>query len=74
MRCYAPDGTVLRDVTLPATQPSCPAFGGPDLCDLFVTTARQGLSDPALADQPLAGQVFVAKGVAQGQREHEVIL
>jgi len=74
VRCYGPDGTILRDVTLPATQPSCPAFGGPDLRDLYVTTARQDLSEAALVEEPLAGQVFVAADIAHGQREHEVIL
>jgi len=74
VRVYAPDGSVLRDVMLPVSQPSCPAFGGPDLRDLYVTTARQDLSDEALAAEPLAGQVFVATDIAQGQREHEVIL
>jgi len=74
VRAYAPDGSVLRDVMLPVSQPSCPAFGGPELRDLYVTTARQDLSDKALAAEPLAGQVFVATDIAQGQREHEVIL
>ena len=74
VRCYGPDGAVLRDVVLPVSQPSCPAFGGPDLTDLYVTTARQDLSPEALSTEPLAGQVFVAKAIAKGQREHEVIL
>ena len=74
VRAYAPDGSVLRDVMLPVSQPSCPAFGGPELRDLYVTTARQDLSEEALAAEPLAGQVFVATDIAQGQREHEVIL
>lgn len=74
VRCYAPDGSVLRDVTLPVSQPSCPAFGGPDLRDLYVTTARESLTEADLAKEPLAGQLFVAADIAQGQREHEVIL
>lgn len=71
LRCYAPSGAVLRDISLPVSQPTCPAFGG---SDLYITTARQGLSEQALAGQPLAGQVFVARGVAAGQAEHRVIL
>ncbi|MEM9756589.1 MAG: SMP-30/gluconolactonase/LRE family protein, partial [Pseudomonadota bacterium] len=31
---YAPDGTLLEVHPLPARQPSCPAFGGPDLSTL----------------------------------------
>ena len=74
VRAYAPDGSVLRDVNLPVSQPSCPAFGGPDLRDLYITTARQDLSETDLSNEPLAGQVFVAADIAHGQREHEVIL
>lgn len=74
VRCYAPDGTVLRDVILPVSQPSCPAFGGAELSDLYITTARENLAQAALEAQPLAGQVFVAPGTARGQREPQVIL
>jgi len=71
VRGYAPDGTVGADVALPVSQPTCPAFGG---SDLYVTSARQGLSAEQCANQPGAGQVFVVKGVARGQAEHRVIL
>ncbi|WP_071673346.1 SMP-30/gluconolactonase/LRE family protein [Nioella nitratireducens] len=74
VRAYARDGSVHRDVGLPVSQPSCPAFGGPELRDLYVTTARESLTETDLAREPLAGQVFVATETAQGQREHEVIL
>jgi len=71
VRCYGPDGTRLRDVTLPTSQPSCPAFGG---CDLYITTARQGMGADRMAREQLAGQVFVARDLAEGQKEHRVIL
>lgn len=71
VRCYAPSGAALRDIALPVSQPSCPALGG---SDLYITTAREGLSEKALATEPLAGQVFVARNVAPGQPEHKVIL
>lgn len=71
VRCYAPDGSVLRDVILPTSQPSCPAFGG---SDLYITTARQGMGADRMEREPLAGQVFVARDVAPGQQEHKVIL
>jgi xylono-1,5-lactonase len=34
------------------------AFGGPDLRNAFATSARVGIDEAALADQPLAGGVF----------------
>jgi L-arabinonolactonase len=56
---YRPDGSIERRVTLPVSQPSCVAFGGPDLNLLMITTARADLSPEQLADQPLAGALFV---------------
>ncbi len=56
---YRPDGSIERRIKLPVSQPSCPAFGGPDLDQLMVTTAREGLTPEQLADQPLAGALFV---------------
>jgi L-arabinonolactonase len=55
---YAPDGSVSGSIELPASQPTCVAFGGADLDILFVTTAREHLSAQALAQQPQAGHVF----------------
>jgi sugar lactone lactonase YvrE len=41
---YAPTGEVDRVIAMPVTRPSCPAFGGPDLRTMFVTTARYLMS------------------------------
>lgn len=56
---YAPDGKVDSVIDLPVSQPTCVAFGGADLNLLFVTTAREGLSEDNLKRQPLAGSVLV---------------
>jgi sugar lactone lactonase YvrE len=56
---HAPDGGVVSRLKVPAGQPSCPAFGGPDRKTLFVTTAREGLDAAALAKDPHAGHLFV---------------
>ena len=58
---YAPDGRIDRTLNVPASQPTCVAFGGADLDLLFVTSAREDLSDKDLAGQPSAGDVFVYK-------------
>lgn len=58
---YALDGSVDLEINIPATQPTCVAFGGPNLDMLYVTSAREGLSPAALAAQPHAGDVFVYK-------------
>ncbi|MDE9449824.1 SMP-30/gluconolactonase/LRE family protein [Aliiroseovarius sp. Z3] len=67
--CYGLDGTLVDTHALPTAQVSCPAFGGPDLSTLFVTTAADGLSDDAMA-----GKTYTIKTTAKGQPEHRVIL
>ncbi|MDQ6874763.1 MAG: SMP-30/gluconolactonase/LRE family protein [Actinomycetota bacterium] len=66
---YTPAGRVDREVALPVQQPTSCAFGGPDLDVLFVTSAREGLSEAALAEQPLAGSVFAIDAGTQGLPE-----
>lgn len=66
--CYAPDGTFLRSVPAPATQTTCPAFGGADGRTLFVTSASKGV------DEVQGGMTFATKLDVQGQREHRVNL
>jgi sugar lactone lactonase YvrE len=56
---YAPDGTLLAVVPLPAAQVTACTFGGTDLDRLYVTTSRENLDADALAEQPLAGALFV---------------
>lgn len=68
---YTPDGRVDRVVTVPATQVTCCAFGGRDLDTLYITTARQNLSDAQLAEQPLAGALFVTCPGVTGLPEAE---
>lgn len=63
---YAPDGSVDRVVEVPVEQPSSCAFGGPDMTTLFVTTAREDLSEEALARQPAAGSVLAFETGVRG--------
>ena len=55
---YAPDGRLDQVVSLPVTHPTSVAFGGPDLGDLYVTTAREPLSPAEREEQPLAGRLM----------------
>ena len=65
VRRLAPGGEVLRTIALPVARPTSCAFGGPDLDQLFITSARVGLDAEALAAQPHAGALFMARpGVA----------
>ena len=60
---YDPQGSLLVVVPLPVERPTSCAFGGPDLATLFVTTARHGLDETALARQPDAGRVLRVDGL-----------
>ena len=48
----------LCRVILPTSHVTNCAFGGFDLCTLFITSARSGLTDAQLAAEPLAGGLF----------------
>lgn len=56
---YAPDGSQDTVMTLPVSQPTCPAFGGKNLNTLYVTSASENLSPQALANEPDAGRIIV---------------
>jgi sugar lactone lactonase YvrE len=64
---HTPDGAIDRVVDLPVEQPTCCAFGGPDLATLYITSAWDGLSDASRADQPLAGALFAVEPGVTGQ-------
>lgn len=70
VRYEAGSGAETARLALPATRPTCVAFGGAALERLFVTTARIGLSETALRAQPAAGGVFALAPGVSGQREH----
>ena len=63
LRCYSPKGLLLDTIELPVERPTSCAFGGPDRSTLFITTARHGLDQTALARQPDAGRVFRVDGL-----------
>ena len=67
---YGKDGAFLEAVTVPARQPSCPAFGGQGLRTLFATSALQKLESPGSSD----GCTFALPVSVQGQAEHQVRL
>jgi len=63
---YTPEGRLDTTLSFPATNITCPVFGGPGLGLLYVTSARDGLDERQLAAQPHAGAVFTADVGAQG--------
>lgn len=69
--CYDVQGAFIGAVGVPARQASCPAFGGKDLDQLYVTSATMGMAERAGPDD---AKTFVIATKATGQREHRVIL
>lgn len=59
VRC-TPDGRLDAVVGVPVSQVTSCAFGGPDLRELYITTAAIGLGPEQRAAEPLAGGVFRA--------------
>lgn len=55
---YAPDGTLLREIELPVSQPTMCCFGGPDLRTLYVISACDKLDPAKRAREPHAGGLF----------------
>lgn len=59
-------GRLLEKLPVPARRVTSCAFGGSDLGDLYITTARAGLSEGELAAQPAAGGLFRARPGVRG--------
>ena len=66
LRRYTPDGAVDAHIPLPVTNPTCPAFGDPDLSTLYVTSARHRLAAPG----PLDGSLLRLRPGVSGRRTH----
>ena len=57
---FAADGTLDAVVRLPVSQVTSCTFGGPDLADLYITTAARGV------DEPMAGGLFRVRPGVRG--------
>lgn len=51
-------GKLLEQIPVPALQSSACVFGGKDMNELYVTSARVGMSDANLQKYPLSGGLF----------------
>lgn len=59
-------GALLEKIEIPAPNVTACAFGGDDLKTLFITTARQELTDAALAEFPKSGSLFAVNTSVRG--------
>jgi sugar lactone lactonase YvrE len=59
-------GQLVAEIPFPALNVSSCCFGGQDLTDIYVTTAREWMSAEQLAEYPLSGGLFRIKTNIQG--------
>ena len=58
-----PAGAVDRMISVPAEFPTCPAFGGPGLTALYVTSIRDSGSGRMIGKRPESGKVMAITGL-----------
>lgn len=64
-----PDGALGAWVAVDAPQVTCACFGGTDLDQLFITTARENMTPAEVEAHPLSGGIFVARPGVRGLPE-----
>lgn len=72
---YLPDGTLDFTIAIGGIQATCPAFGGDDFTDLYVTSALENIKEP---NEDQGATFLIQTDLKQknicGQKEHQVIL
>jgi sugar lactone lactonase YvrE len=66
---FSPAGEVTGVIQVPAKRVTMVAFGGADLCTLYITTARDGASAPELLRDEYAGGLFACTLPVAGRAE-----
>ena len=70
---YDPEGKKVSHVDVPVPTATCMAFGGPYLRDLYITTAKKGLTPEQLTKYPEAGDLFRVRLADPGRLEPEFL-
>ncbi len=60
------NGALLDEIPLPVSRPTSCVFGGENLDELYITSARSRLDQETLAAQPMAGGVFKSRPGVRG--------
>lgn len=72
--CHAPDGRLIGSEPFAARHVTCPAFGGPELDRLFVTSAQQDIPVAELGPGTPHGLTYARRVGARGRAEPAVRL
>jgi sugar lactone lactonase YvrE len=70
VRRYTPGGAISQEVEVPVTLVTSATFGGSDLGDLYITTARHRLTPEEGARQTHAGSLFCCRPGPTGKPAH----
>jgi sugar lactone lactonase YvrE len=70
---FNPTGEIDREIKLPVQRPTSCTFGGPDLDELYITTASVGLTEEEQRHQPFAGDLLKTKTEFRGIAEPKFI-
>ncbi|HET7143869.1 MAG TPA: SMP-30/gluconolactonase/LRE family protein, partial [Anaerolineales bacterium] len=64
-------GILLEQIPIPALQTSACVFGGRHMNELYVTSARKGMSEADLKKYPLSGGLFKVVTKIEGMKTFE---
>ncbi len=64
-------GKLLEQIPMPVLQPSSCVFGGRNMNELYVTSARKGMSEAELNQYPLSGGLFKVETKIEGMPTFE---
>jgi sugar lactone lactonase YvrE len=64
-------GKLLEQIPVPALQTSSCVFGGKDMNELYITSARKGMSEAGLKQYPLSGGLFKVETKVTGMPTFE---
>jgi sugar lactone lactonase YvrE len=74
VRRYSPAAKLVQSIRFPVSCITKIAFGGPDLTDVYATTAWKALDAAGRAKEPLAGGVFHFRSDVPGLPANRVLL
>ncbi len=63
-------GEILTQIDVPAPHTSACCFGGSEMSELYITTARKGLTEQQLIQYPESGNLFRIKTDVVGSPTH----
>ena len=64
---YDPHGNKVAEIKFPTQCITCCVFGGPELQDMYITSATSGLNSEQIEQQPWAGDLFRVRTDIKGK-------